>query len=68
MKFPAVSRTIKACNHACRVIAVVTAGEAVALFHSAAHMDFVTAYLALSAWIKDRVVKHVKRRAHKAIA
>lgn len=50
------------CHSACRVVAGMTAGEIFAFFHTSIHGDFVTAYLVLSTWVKDALIKHHERR------
>lgn len=62
-----VAKVTHACHSACRVVVAMTAGEAFALLHTTIHGDFVTAYLVLSAWVKDTLVRqHEKRLARDA--
>jgi len=58
-----VSKAAAACNHACRIVAAMTAGEAVALVTTAVHWDFATGYLIVSAWVKDAIVRRHARKA-----
>lgn len=60
---PAIRNFLDQCTAQCRLIAGITAGEFIALFHSATHWDLVTSYLIVSAWAKDRFLSH--RRRHK---
>lgn len=57
-----LERITHKCHSACRVVAGVTAGEIFAFFHTSIHGDFVTAYLVLSTWVKDALIKHHEKK------
>ena len=61
----ALASVVRHCHSACRTVALMTGGEAYAFFHTSIHGDFVTAYLVLSTWIKDALVRHHERKIHR---
>lgn len=62
-----IKTVLSRCTTACRAVGIITAGEVFTFFHTAFHSDFVTAYLVGSAWIKDRLAKHLDKHEAKAV-